>query len=336
MRSSSVSVLVDGRSAVVPRTTGWERYVTGLVDALARCPQNVEIYSPRLTSSKLKLLRTDWVDLPYRARRHGLVHMPSFPPSPAVVRAAGGNVVWTLFDLTWWRMPEASSQLGQHYYHPMASRALDSLRMVVTPSEVVRREAADVLGMDVDRIQAIPPGFEPLPERGNAPATYGLERDYVLTVGTVEPRKNLGRLLAGYRRSRISRTHDLVAVGRQGWGGGVPGLRVLEGLTDAELGDVYRGAAAYVSASTYEGFGLPTLEAAHFGLPLIMSDIPIYREVLGDQAVFFDPLSDAGIAEALDRGLEEPCRMNRSLLDRYSWDAVAMKHLELYARLVGQ
>lgn len=325
--------LVDARSAGLSRTTGWERYVRGLAGALDMWSPEVVTYRPTLGNSRAKLLRSDWIDLPLQSRRYDVVHTPSFPPSAALMASVSSRVIWTLFDLTWWRTPELSSVLGRWYYHPMARKAVADLAMVVIPSESVALEATCLLDLDSTRVRVIPPGFEPLPYRGAPSASYGVDRKYILTVGTVEPRKNLTRLVEGYRRSGLARSFDLVAVGRQGWGGSVPGLRVLEGLTDSELGDLYRGASAYISASTYEGFGLPTLEAAQFALPLILSDIAVYREVVGKEAVFFDPTEVDDIARALVQGVEEPRRLSESKLDEYRWDSVAAQHVSLYEEI---
>jgi glycosyltransferase involved in cell wall biosynthesis len=246
--------------------------------------------------------------------------------------SAGPKTVWTVHDLTWWRYPESSSRLGKTYY-PRLARAAAQECTIATDCYAIRAEVIDLLGVPEERVSVIYPGATSLA----VGPKYTPERPYVLTVGTVEPRKNLARLLDGYRVSGLSSDFDLLAVGRFGWGRNVPGLKVLSGLSDSELAAVYEGAAAFVSASLYEGFGFPVLEAAAKGIPIACSDIPVYREVLAasaTSALFFDPLDVSAIAGALEL-LVRQRRSERSgtgLLAR-SWDIVATEVISLYERL---
>jgi glycosyltransferase involved in cell wall biosynthesis len=263
-------------------------------------------------------------------------HFPTYPPFSS---RAGLKAVWTVHDLTWWRFPETSSRLGKTYY-PQLARAAASNCTITTDSHAIRAEIVDALQVPAERVSVIYPAVtqfdmatEALLENRSQPS----RRPYVLTVGTIEPRKNLKKLLEGFRASGLSKDFDLLAVGRFGWGEDVPGLKVLSGLSDAELWRAYRGASAFISASIYEGFGFPLLEAASRGVPIACSDIPVYREVLESShipAVYFDPHDVESIAHSLKEVVRRP-HLNPAmagLLSR-SWEAVADEMLALYQSL---
>jgi len=124
-------------------------------------------------------------------------------------------------------------------------------------------------------------------------------RPYFLAVGTLEPRKNLERLVEAFVQSGVSDTHDLVLVGRAGWGPALPHVEVISGLDDAALAAAYAGATAVVLPSLYEGFGLPVVEAMKLGVHVVCSDLPVLREVSGGHAQYVDPLDVASIAAGL-------------------------------------
>lgn len=305
--------------------TGWERYAKSLRTALG---ERVHGFAGAF-SRPIPRLVADVLYRPRVHRRGDIYHFPTFPP---MSNSAGPKTVWTVHDLTWWRYPETSSRLGKTYY-PRLARAAAQECTIATDCYAIRAEVIDLLGVPEERVSVIYPGATSLA----VGPKYTPERPYVLTVGTVEPRKNLARLLDGYRVSGLSSDFDLLAVGRFGWGRNVPGLKVLSGLSDSELAAVYEGAAAFVSASLYEGFGFPVLEAAAKGIPIACSDIPVYREVLAasaTSALFFDPLDVSAIAGALEL-LVRQRRSERSgtgLLAR-SWDIVATEVISLYERL---
>jgi glycosyltransferase involved in cell wall biosynthesis len=143
------------------------------------------------------------------------------------------------------------------------------------------------------------------------------ETDYVLAVGTLEPRKNLPRLVAAFRRlpEELQRAHPLVITGRLGWDAGetLDALRALGDraiqtgfVPDAQLGELYRRCALFAYPSLGEGFGLPVLEAMAAGAPVLTSDRSSLPEVGGDAAAYCDPTDTAAIAAALEALLADP------------------------------
>jgi glycosyltransferase involved in cell wall biosynthesis len=316
----TLPVLLDGRSGLLPRPGGWERYTAELARHLEG---TVDVLPRRAPRHPLTSLAWEWSALPARAKGYELVHLPTYPPTP-VLR---GRVLYTLHDLVWLRHPQWQSRGGRLYYRHVARAALGRVELVA-----VSQAVADELATELDvTAHVIPNGVHPLPEV--EPEVR--ERPYLLTVGAVEPRKNLSRLVEGYRASGLAGEVDLVLVGRSAWGELPPGVVWLGPVDDRRLSALYRGAAAVVSASLYEGFGLPVAEALSVGAPVACSSIAAYREVTAGHARLFDPLSISSISEALLDAAAGLPRPPGELADRWSWRRCADAHRALYERLLG-
>jgi alpha-1,3-rhamnosyl/mannosyltransferase len=167
-------------------------------------------------------------------------------------------------------------------------------------------------------------------------------------VGTLEPRKNLSGLLGAFAalHRRIRRPLWLVVAGRRGWERelSVPAevasqVRFLGVVPDSELPALYSGAALFVSASWYEGFGLPLIEAMACGTLGVVSDLPVFREIGGDACLYADPADPEGFAEQVARGLElaqSGQARERALQQagQFTWQASALQLLEIYQRVL--
>jgi len=185
-------------------------------------------------------------------------------------------------------------------------------------------------------------------------ARYRIRRPYVLFVGTIEPRKNLARLIQAFDAllARTAAPHELILVGQRGWKDGPvweafrdspnrDRIRSLGYVDDEELPAAYSGADAFAYPSIHEGFGLPVLEAMACGAPVLTSSVSSLPEVAGDAAVLVDPLD----AEALTCGLarlvcdaSERRRFAAAGLERaarFRWDQVAQRTLAVYAEVAA-
>ena len=267
--------------------------------------------------------------LPRRARRAGidLLHCPTFrapfrPPVPLVV---------TVFDLAILRYPEAFNRWTRTYSRFFVPRAVSAAARVITISDFTRREVTELLGVPEERIRVIPLAA------GDAFGTAGAaaDGDYVLAVGTLEPRKNLARLAEGARRAGL----ELRVVGARGWGGvqaDGAGVRWLGHVPDAELAELYRGALCVAYPSLYEGFGLPVLEAMACGAPVVTSRGSATEEIADGAAVLVDPADPASIAAGLEEAIgrrEELGRLGRERAAGFSWDRVAEQTVDVYREL---
>jgi len=225
---------------------------------------------------------------------------------------------------------------------------------------VSRNTAEDLLSrtrVDPARVHVIPEAAPIPPEEPADPdeafARLKVPRPYLLFVGTMEPRKNLVRLIRAYRRAAASGLpHALVLAGPLGWRHQTllreialqgPGDVVLTGpMAPAELDTLYRSAAAFVYPALYEGFGLPVLEAMARGVPTICSNTSSLPEVAGDAALGVNPASVREIASAIEVLLTDPALMQRladrgrARAERFSWDETARLTLQVYEKALGR
>jgi alpha-1,3-rhamnosyl/mannosyltransferase len=279
-----------------------------------------------------------------RSMAFDLYHEPNF-----LAYKFDGPVVLTAHDLSWIRFPEMHPPERVRAMHKYFEPSLRRAQRVLTDSEFVRREIVEVFGIDPNRIRAIPIGldtaFRPMREDETRPALarHGLRHgEYLLSVGTLEPRKNLERTVRAYGLlpAALRARHPLVIAGASGWRTqGIETVlgplvangeaKVLGYLERGELAAITAGATAMVYASLYEGFGLPPLEAMGCGVPAVASNVSSLPEVVGDAGLLVDPTDVEAIAAAMRTVVEDaPLRsalaakaLARSA--RFTWEACA-------------
>jgi glycosyltransferase involved in cell wall biosynthesis len=195
---------------------------------------------------------------------------------------------------------------------------------VIAISEFTKRELVELLGVPPENVTVIPNGIEHV-FTADGPAAEG---EYVLAVGTLEPRKNLRRV----QEAAEKLGKELRVVGARGWGGvDVPGWRGR--VDDEELARLYRGAACVVYPSLYEGFGLPIVEAMACGAPVVTSRSGATEETAGGAAVLVDPLDVADIARGIVEALARRDELRAIGLVRaraFDWDETARATAALY------
>jgi len=267
--------------------------------------------------------------------------------------------VLTVHDLIYERLPEFHKFFNYHYLHAAMPLYCRRATAIIAVSEATRADLYGLYGIDPAKVTVIPeaaaPHFAPQsPERVDAVrARYGLPPRYLLSVGTIEPRKNLGRLVeaAGPLISQ-GLIDGVVLVGSLGWL--YEGfLRELERsplrervlfpgfVADEDLPAVYAGAEITVQPSLYEGFGLPVLEAMASGSPVCASRAASLPEVGGDAARYFDPRNveemTAVLAEVLRHPEQREAMRERGLqrASLFSWQRTAEETLALYRQVLG-
>lgn len=232
---------------------------------------------------------------------------------PPVRRAAR---VVTVHDLAFLTHPETMNPAALNLLE-LVPRALNSADAVCTVSEAVRHRVHVHFGVPLDRLFVTPNAVEPRwfaaqPPDAALRAALALPESYLTFVGTREPRKDLPTLVAGYRKLRHelgAAAPALVVIGASGWGedptsNAGQGIQVIDYLEDQHLPAVMAGARALVLPSLDEGFGMPAVEALAVGIPVVVSDIPVLREVTGGAALTFPVGDAAGLATALRNALE--------------------------------
>jgi glycosyltransferase involved in cell wall biosynthesis len=231
------------------------------------------------------------------------------------------------------RHPEAFPAWTRAYSRRVVPRVLRAAKIVLAVSEFTASELESVLGTPREKIRVVPNAVDAL----FAPEGARAEGDYVLAVGTLEPRKNLARTIEAAGRAGL----ELRVVGARGWGGvHASGDHVtwLGEIDDDELARQYRGALCVAYPSLYEGFGIPVLEAMACGAPVVTSAGGATEEVAGAAAVLVDPTDTASIAAGIEEAIARAGELRSLGLARardFSWDDSAHLTLEAYREAGG-
>jgi glycosyltransferase involved in cell wall biosynthesis len=307
---------------------GTARYLHALLPRL-----EPEVAVARMSGFARGRAGTLWLDLawyphvlPHRARGADVLHCTTYR-GPVRTRTP---LVVTVHDLAVFRHPEAFPRWTRMYSRAVVPRVLRAARRILAVSEFTASELDAILGIPRERIDVTPNAVDGVfsPEGPRA------EGDYVLAVGTLEPRKNLERTIEAAARLGV----ELRVVGARGWGGvRARGghVRWLGETSDEELARQYRGALCVAYPSLYEGFGIPVLEAMACGAPVVTSAGGAMEEVTGNAAVLVDPRDVAAIAGGITAAIERRDELRARGLERaraYSWDETARLTVAAYRK----
>jgi glycosyltransferase involved in cell wall biosynthesis len=307
------------------------------------------------------LLALGNLQVPWLAQREGLdiVHDPT-GITPFGLGAGPAKTIVTVHDVIPWSYPGVSTALDTWIYRYWLPHVLPRVDAVVTVSHFSKAEIVRHLHLSPEKVAVVHEGpsghFQPVDRSAveEARARYGLPKEYVLSVGALAPRKNLGTLLHAFAQLRQrGLPYCLVLVGPQ-----QPRYSVLDhtvrelGLEDAvvftgyvddaDLPAVYCGASVFVFPSLFEGFGLPPIEAMACGVPVVASNNSSLPEVVGNAGLLVDPHDVDAIASAIQRVLTEDGL--RSLLaskglaraERFQPARIAAEMCSVYQHVLGQ
>jgi glycosyltransferase involved in cell wall biosynthesis len=320
-----VNVAVDVTPLAQTRA-GTARYLQALLPRIER-----EVGVERTSGFAHGRPGTLWLDiawyphvLPHRAGAADVLHCPTYR-GPVHTRTP---LVVTVHDVAVFRYPEAFPRWTRSYSRLVVPRVLRAARKVLAVSEFTASELQAVLGIPSEKIAVTPNAVDAVfsPEGPRA------EGDYVLAVGTLEPRKNLARTIEAAAKLDL----ELRVVGARGWGGVEARgghVRWLGEISDEELARQYRGALCVAYPSLYEGFGIPVLEAMASGAPVVTSAGGATEEVAGGAAVLVDPHDVQAIAEGIEAAIGRGDELRTRGLERaraYSWDETARLTVAAY------
>jgi len=354
--------------------TGIERYTSEMVRELLRSNSESEffLYAPKQLAVagldtknvvvhtarvKFRAGKTLWsqTQLPYWA---GMDNLDVFwGPTHRLPRLLSDRVarVVTIHDLVWKHAGETMRPLNR-----LAERVLmpDAIRLadrIIADSHSTADAIIGEFPWAQDRVRVVHLGATSLPEPKGIEAlnALGIDRPYFLFVGTLEPRKNLRRLLEAYASlDQVVRKQTLLAIaGGKGWGNEdmvslvrslnlTDSVRLTGYVNEEQLATLYAHARFLAMPSLYEGFGLPLVEAMSFGVPVLTSSCSSLPEVAGDAGILVDPYNTNSIATGLLQMLKDDEFKNelaaRSMLNaaRFSWERAARETMEIFHEAV--
>ena len=264
----------------------------------------------------------------------------------------------TVQDMTTWLLPEVHTPANIAHDKAFGMNIVGRAEGVIVPSESTRRDAIEILGLKPERVHVIYHGvsgayFDHPSLSAATAAKYNLTRPYILFVSTIEPRKNLDRLLDAYSglSAGIRDEFELIVAGPEGWAStqtiqrlasGEPGVRYLGYVPEVHLPGLTAGASLFVYPSLYEGFGFPVAQAMAAGVPVLTSAVSSLPEVVGDTARLVDPRSVDEIRKALEDLLLSPSvRREMAVRGRerarmFQWGECAEKSLRFFQTVCGK
>lgn len=276
------------------------------------------------------------------------------PPETDVFHASNwtlpktkAKLVTTIHDLIFLKYPETHTSYSVAVHARHLNRVKKYADRIIAVSQSTKKDLIDY-GIPEEKIsviyEAASPIFKPV-DSYQVKTKYGLTNDYFLSVGALEPRKNLNRLIEAFSKlfhpgveTSLTPGCELVVVGPAGWGESlkpVTNVKFLGFVSDEDLAGLYSGAKALVYPSLYEGFGLPVLEAMSCGCPVITSNVSSLPEVGGEAAIYVNPLSVAEITQAMV-SVPKLNLTEKSLAQakKFSWDKTAKETLKIYQKVV--
>ncbi|MDX1993255.1 MAG: glycosyltransferase family 1 protein [bacterium] len=346
-------IAVDASRTLVPRQTGTEYYARALIQALIQQntrhrltlyfreapPPDLFPASP-LVSLRVIPFRRLWTHLRFAAALWQDRPDVTFVPAHTLPFLFPGKGMVTAHDLGYKVFPQAHTFASRLYLDLTTRYSTARARIVLADSQATADDLTRYYGTPPAKIRVVYPGVAK-PAVGDIQAVrpkYHLPERYFFFIGTLQPRKNIARIVQAYQRWRQANPDDeaaLVLAGGKGWlydeawVAGVEGVRLLGYIDEADKGALYAGALALVFPTLYEGFGFPVLEAMHCGTPVIASSTSSLPELVGDAGLLVDPLDVEAIAQAMTRlATDQSLRTafterGKRQASRFTWTAAA-------------
>ncbi len=368
-------IAIDVRSLMEGRHSGVEEYTTRIVEAMAQFEpthtyhvfynsarkvtlpafrENVVVHEFRypnklLNASQRLFGLPKWDSL--MKQRIDVVFMPNARLMPIARTTA---LVTVAHDVSFERFPEFLT-LKRKLWHALMQprRLLADSDHVIAVSEYTRRDLIEVYGIHPNAVSVVHPGVVKQDVRPvdvqRVRREYGLPEQFLLFIGTHEPRKNIEGVIAAYSAIAHLVPHDLVLAGERGWKAGriaraisasayTDRIHTIGFVEEADKRALYAAADLFVYPSFYEGFGFPPLEAMLAGTPAVVSFNSSLPEVVGKWATLVDPYNIAQIAAVLEELLSPPMRVSpeaqKEILAHYSWEKTAKQTLDILKSVV--
>ncbi|MCL5439119.1 MAG: glycosyltransferase family 4 protein [Patescibacteria group bacterium] len=275
-------------------------------------------------------------------------YSPRFSPVPTVI---------SIMDLSYIHFPEMFAKKDLYQLRNWTSYSAKKAKKILTISKASKDDIIKTYGLPENRVMVTYPGIKQALSNGHGALNmeeikkkYGISSNYILFVGTLQPRKNIVKLIEAF--SKISNL-TLLIVGKKGWMyeeileapikfGVEKNVKFLEFVSNDELKTLYKNALCFVLPSLYEGFGLPILEAMVNGCPVLTSNVSSLPEAGGDAALYFDPKNPKDIASKIQRVIEdkklrtEMIKKGYDQARKFSWEKTARETLDVLGKVAAQ
>jgi len=339
--ANSYTLYVTKRAAVERFSNRWPNFSVRFT-----LPHTPLIRIPLTLSAELRRNPVDVLHVQFTA--------PPFSPCPVVV---------SIHDLSFEHLPQTFKWRSRKQLRITVPRSAREAAQVIALSEHARKDIVDTYGVSPEKITAIPLAaaahFRPITnkeELQRVRQTFAIEGEYILSVGAIQPRKNLGRLVAAYARLRHAKRGvklpKLVLAGKCAWLydetlRAIKELQLSDSVVltgyvpDSDLPALYSGALCFVYPSYFEGFGLPPLEAMQCGAPTIVGNQTSLPEVVADAAMLVDPFDVDALSAAIEKVISDSdLRATLSVkglarAKRFDWRETARQTLAVYRKASG-
>lgn len=358
-------IAIDASRTTVARLTGTERYAQALTAAVIAAndqsnqPHTLTLYfrdpprenqfpaSPHVTYRVIPFRRA-WTHLRFAAALFQDRPDLTWVPAHTLPLLFPGRALVTVHDLGYRLFPQAHPPLSRLYLDATTRYSAVRASRILADSQATARDLTAFYGTPQAKIHVIYPGVD-APAAGDVEAVrarYNLPERYFLFLGTLQPRKNIARLVQAFRlvRQRDAAVSLVLAGGRgwlydPSWTADVDGVILPGYIDDADKGALYRGAIGLVMPSLYEGFGFPVLEAMHSRTAVICSSTSSLPELAGDAALLVDAEDTSAIAEAMVQLMQDTA-LRDDLIQRgtvqagkFTWEAAAAQMLRLITEM---
>ncbi len=268
-------------------------------------------------------------------------YLPFFTFCPSVI---------TILDLSYIHFPQLFKKKDLYQLKYWGGRSIKQASKVITISQSSKNDIIKYYGVPGSKVEVVYPGIKEMNKKTSeyVRLKYKIEGDYILFVGTLQPRKNVTKLIEAFSNISISKYPNisLVIVGKKGWLYedilSAPSkfkvedrVKFLDFVPDSDLPSLYKNAVCFVLPSLYEGFGLPVLEAMQHGCPVITSSVSSLPEAGGDAALYVDPENSMDIAEKIELVIKDKTLREKMIekgyeqVKKFSWDKSAKKTLQV-------
>ncbi|MEK7605389.1 MAG: glycosyltransferase family 1 protein [Patescibacteria group bacterium] len=374
-----MKIAVDANEANVTKKVGISEYAFELIkqfEKLQTSNYNFQIYLKDRPSSDFPPQGANWhykifgpkklwtqfalpVSLFFKKDRpdvfFSLTHYgPRFSPVPTVI---------SIMDLAFFHFPEYFTAKDLNQLKSWTGYSVRNAKAIITISEASKNDIIKWYGIDGSRIHVIYPGIKPtitltphIYSMEELQTKYKISKNYILFVGTLQPRKNITRLIEAFSLLIKKKPHtdsdlQLVIVGKKGWKyeeileapqkyGVEDRVTFVDFVTDEDLILFYKNALCFAWPSLYEGFGLPILEAMKLGCPVVTSNVSSLPEAGGDAVLYVDPEDVSDITDKLDQVASDP-RLRKTMIEKghrqvqkFSWEKSAKETLAVLEQVV--